>query len=105
MVKILVAFALLTFMANFSFAHGVKIFAYVEEGKVITESYFADGSPVKNGRVEIYTKEDKKILEGTTDDKGVFSFKIPSGVSELKVIVDAGMGHRASYKLKEEDLK
>lgn len=87
------------------FAHKVQIFAYVEKNEVFTESYFADGSPVKGGTIEAYTKDGSKVAEGKTDEKGTFSFALPKDPVGLKIVLDAGMGHRAEYILKKEDIQ
>ncbi|MCX7822875.1 MAG: hypothetical protein N2260_05475 [Syntrophobacterales bacterium] len=87
-----------------AFPHKIQIFAYVNGGKIFVESYFADGSPVRGGAVEAYSKDGSKVMEGKTDDKGMFSFPIPKDPLGLKIVVDAGMGHRAEYTLKKEDL-
>lgn len=100
-----VLFGYLLFGTSSSFAHKVQIFAYVEKNEVFTESYFADGSPVRGGTIEVYTKEGSKVLEGKTDDKGTFSFALPKDPVGLKIVLDAGMGHRAEYILKKEDIQ
>jgi nickel transport protein len=97
----IVSFFLATGLA---FAHKVQIFAYVEKGEVFTESYFADGSPVKAGKIEVYGKDGSKITEGSTDDKGAFAFPLPKDPVGVKIVIDAGMGHKAEYILKKEDV-
>ena len=42
-----------------------------------------------------------RILEGTTDDQGRFSFPKP-GPGSLSVVLHAGMGHRAEWQLESE---
>jgi len=96
--------ASLIFSASLTFAHKVQIIAYVEKDKVFTESYFADGSPVKAAKIEVYAKDGSKIAEGTTDDKGNFSFVLPKDPVGVKIVLDAGMGHKAEYVLKKEDV-
>lgn len=91
-------------IVSYAFAHKVQIFAYVDKGEVFTESYFADGSPVKEGKIEVYAKDGSKITEGKTNDKGVFSFPVPKDPVGVKIVIDAGMGHRAEYILKKEDI-
>lgn len=91
-------------IASYAFAHKVQIFAYVDKGEVFAESYFADGSPVKDGKIEVYARDGSKITEGKTNDKGVFSFPIPKDPVGLKIVIDAGMGHKAEYILKKEDV-
>ena len=79
-------------------AHKVSAYAYREGDKVIGECYFADGSPCQNSPVEVYDSNGKKILQTTTDEKGKFSFKTQE-TGELKIVIPAGEGHRAEYRL------
>ncbi len=84
-------------LATPGLAHKVNIFAYVADDVVYTESYFPDGSPVKNGQVEVRQGE-QLLVTGKTDSDGYFNFPQPSG-SELKIIVDAEMGHKNHFRL------
>ncbi len=84
-------------------AHKVNVFAYVEGGKVYTESYFSDGTPCKKSKIEVYDQSGNKILEGITDEKGNFSFPVP-GKGEIKIVLLASMGHRAETTLSAEDM-
>ncbi len=89
--------------ASPAFAHKVSIFAYVENGTIYTESYFPDGKPAVNGRVEVYNSEGQLIQEGRTDEDGNFKFKIPA-IEDLTIVLDASMGHRAEYSMKSDEL-
>ncbi|MGC9324288.1 MAG: hypothetical protein ACP5G0_06015 [Desulfomonilia bacterium] len=75
-------------------AHKIMAFAYSEGDMVHVEGYFADGKKVENSLVEVFDPEGKKLLEGTTDARGVFSFVMPD-VPEVKIVLTASMGHRA----------
>ena len=86
-----------------AFAHKVNIFAWVEGDTVHTESYFPDGRAVQNGRVSVYDSQDSLLLEGVTDQEGFFSFPLP-GENDLSIVLDASMGHRATYHLSAEEL-
>ncbi|MBI4775377.1 MAG: carboxypeptidase regulatory-like domain-containing protein [Deltaproteobacteria bacterium] len=85
-------------------AHKVNLFAYVEAGKVYTESYFPDGSPVKGGKVLVYDSRNELLLEGVTDNGGLFSFDVPK-VDDLTIVIEATMGHRNSFKLKKSEVE
>jgi nickel transport protein len=84
-------------------AHKVNIFAYVENGVVYTESYFPDGRAVENGLVEVYDSQDHKLLEGTCDKDGLFSFKVPQK-DDLTIVINATMGHKNKFLLKKEEI-
>ena len=87
-----------TAVAGPASAHKVNVFAYAEADSVYTESYFNDGKKCKNSTITVYTRSDEKLLEGTTDDEGLFAFPIPRR-EELKIVLNASMGHRAEYVL------
>ncbi|MCK4923915.1 MAG: hypothetical protein KAS61_03010 [Spirochaetes bacterium] len=86
-----------------AFAHKVNIFAWVEGDTVHTESYFPDGRVVQKGTVSVYDSEDSLLLKGVTDEEGLFSFPVPKG-DDLTIVLDASMGHRATYRLSAEEL-
>ncbi|MFH2063570.1 MAG: carboxypeptidase regulatory-like domain-containing protein [Pseudomonadota bacterium] len=87
-----------------SLAHKVNLFAYAEGGRIYTESYFPDGKAVETGKVLVYDSRDKLILEGVTDQKGLFQFVIPK-VDDLTIVIDASMGHKNSFKLKKSEVE
>ena len=89
--------------AGTAMAHKVNIFAYVESGVVYTESYFPDGTPVENGLIEVYDSQDHKLLEGTCDKEGLFSFKVPKK-DDLTIVIIATMGHKNKFILKKEEI-
>jgi len=94
---------LLLFCTN-AMAHKVNLFAYAEGGKVFTESYFPDGRPVEKGKVLVFDSQNKKLLEGITDEKGLFSFTIPK-MDDLNIVIEASMGHKNNYKLKKAEVE
>ena len=89
------------------FAHKVNIFAYLEGDKVYTESYFNDGKKCIDSKIEVLDNQGNKLLEGLTDEEGMFSFEIPSEDivdGDLKVVLTASMGHRAEYTISADEL-
>ena len=100
----LAALIIMFFGAGTALAHKVNLFAYVDGGKIYTESYFADGRPVKNGKVLVYDSREKLLLEGATDQEGLYSFEIPK-IDDLNIVIDAAMGHRNSFKLKKVEVE
>jgi nickel transport protein len=85
-------------------AHKVNIFAYSEGDTIFTESYFPDGRKVQGGKVEVYDSKDSKLLEGKTDDKGVFNFKTPKK-DDLKIVLIATMGHKNSFLIEADEIE
>ena len=88
-------------LATSVLAHKVNIFAYVDGQTVFAESYYPDGRPVVAGKVQVLDTEQQLLLQGVTDAEGLFQFALPAA-SELVLEVDAGMGHRNSYLLKQQ---
>ena len=101
---VFVAVLVLFLSAGTALAHKVNLFAYVDGGKIYTESYFSDGKPVKEGKVLVYDSRKKLLLQGVADKEGLFSFDIPK-IDDLNIVIDAGMGHRNSFKLKRAEVE
>lgn len=90
-----------------AFAHKVNIFAYIEGDRVYTESYFNDGKKCGAAKIEVWDNQQNKLLEGLTDEEGLFSFILPSLeliTGGLKIVLIASMGHKAEYIIAEEEL-
>ena len=100
---ILAAFSVL-FLSSQAMAHKVNVFAYVENGIVYVEGYFPDGRPVINGDIEVLDSKGQKLLKGTTDKEGKFSFPVPAR-NDLTIVINASMGHRAQFILKKNELE
>ncbi|MDL2269501.1 hypothetical protein LJC41_05975 [Desulfosarcina sp. OttesenSCG-928-G17] len=84
--------------ASPAWAHKVSVFAWVEADTVYTESKFSDGKRVKGGTVSVFDSQGQLLVEGRTDDKGGFSFK-PSRPCDLRIVMNAGMGHQNTWTL------
>jgi nickel transport protein len=84
-------------------AHKVTIFAWAEGDTVHTQSRFSGGKPAKNSTVVVYDKQGNQLLEGKTDDKGEFSFKVPKQ-TDLKIVLKASMGHMAEWTIPAEEI-
>jgi nickel transport protein len=84
-------------------AHKVNMFAHVEGNQITVEGYFTDGRPAAKAQIQVLSPSGERLLTGTADDEGVFSFDIPQ-VSDLRITLYAGMGHRAEYTVPEAEL-
>ena len=85
-------------------AHKVIIFAWVEGDTVFTESKFSGGREATGAQVFVFDKEGKQLLEGKTNNKGEFSFKIPK-LTDLRIVLNAGMGHKAEWRIPESEIR
>jgi len=100
----LIPVAVTLLLSTTALAHKVNLFAYVEAGKVYTESYFPDGAPVESGKVLVYDSQKHLLLEGVTDKKGLFDFAVPK-IDDLTIVIEATMGHKNTFKLKKADVE
>lgn len=102
--KILFLAIFFTLVTN-AFAHKVITFYYIENGKIYTENYFSDGTRCKNCEIIVYDSiTGEKLLEGRTNINGEFPF-IPLKKTELKIVLNAGMGHRAEAIVPKTELE
>jgi len=99
------AFLIIIMMNVSVFAHKVNVFAYVEGKRIYTESYFNDGKKCIDSKIEVFDNQGNKLLEGLSDEEGMFSFKIPPEDGDLKIVLTASMGHRAEYSISEGEIK
>ena len=84
-------------------AHRVNLFAWVEGNTVFVECKWPDGKRVTEGTIRVLDATGAELLTGKTDQEGNFSFKIPKQ-EDLKIVLEAGMGHRAEWTVRKEDL-
>ena len=88
-------------------AHKVNIFAYVEGDSVVVEGYFSKDAKAQDCKLLFFDESGKQIHEGRTDKKGMYSFKLadlPPFSGSLKIVMEAGMGHKADFTLSAEDI-
>jgi len=95
--------ALLLLSTPPAFAHKLNMFAYAEGNEIFAEGYFVDGKRAKNSAVKVFDASNKELLQGTTDVDGQFSFAIPQ-LSDLRITINAGMGHQAEFTLTKDEL-
>lgn len=84
-------------------AHKVTVFAWAEGDRVFTESKFSGGKMVNAGKVAVFDSSGTLLLEGRTDENGAFDFKAPS-ITDLKIVLTAGTGHRNSWRISAAEL-
>jgi nickel transport protein len=95
---LLIAFGLALLLPGLALGHGIGVQATLEQGTVHLEGYFDDDTPAADARVRIETEDGQLIVEGKTDDKGLWSFPAPAP-GQYRVILDAGAGHVARIRL------
>ena len=102
-VYLILVVAWLVFCAMPAWAHKVMIFAWVEGDTVYTQSKFSGGKKVRNSTVVVYDKQRNQLLEGKTDERGEFSFKVPRK-TDLKIVLKASMGHMAEWTIPAKEI-
>jgi nickel transport protein len=96
-------FILMVAAASLLHAHRVNIFAQVEGDSIVGQCYYSDGAPVRNQNIEVFRSSGEKLMELQTDSGGNFRF-IPRIKDDLKIVLYAGMGHRAEITINANDL-
>lgn len=105
--SLLTIVTLLLSSSTSGWAHKVNVFAYVEGETVVVEGYFSGKVKAQNSVVEVLDSDGKKILEGKTDETGMWRFKLadlPPINGDIKIVLEGGMGHKADFTLSQADL-
>lgn len=89
-----------------AYAHRVVVFAWIEGGMVYTQSKFPGGARVSGGEITVLDESGQVLLNGKTDGQGEFSFPLPilKAPSELKIVLNAGMGHQGHWTLTRDEV-
>lgn len=95
--------------ASFAAAHRVNIFAFVDGDAVQVECGFNRSQKVRQGTVEVFdSATGAKLLQGTTDDNGVFRFPVTAELREaghdLSIRIIAGEGHQNDWTVSADEL-
>ena len=91
-------------MVSHVWAHKVNVFAWVEGDTVFVEGYFPGGKKSQDSLVEVFNPAGTKLLEGRTNEKGEFSFKIPERI-DLTIVLTASMGHKNDFIVPASDFQ
>lgn len=95
-IKLLLALLLLG-ASQFSYAHQMRVFAFVEGADVFGEAYFAGGGKVANATIELL-RNDAVLATVASDSDGNFTFKNVEADS-YQVKADGGQGHVATFDI------
>ncbi len=93
----------LIFSQEPALAHKATIFAWIEGNTIHTQSKLSGGKRVKGGEVIVFGLDGVPLLNGKTDDNGMFSFTIPQKTG-LKIVLKASMGHQAEWSISPEEI-
>jgi len=78
-------------------AHKMMMDAMVnDDGTVLLEAFFPDGSPAKNTKVEVFSPDGSQVMEGTTNADGQLIFTPEKKTGVWKSVATGKMGHKTS---------
>ena len=93
--------------ATNTLAHRVNIFAWTEGNEVVAECRFNGGNKVKQGQVVVFdAATGAKLLEGRTDDFGVYRFPVSAEgkAHGVRIVIKAGEGHQNEWTVEAAEL-
>ncbi|MEW6351637.1 MAG: hypothetical protein AB1646_21525 [Thermodesulfobacteriota bacterium] len=88
-------------------AHKVGVYAWVAGDAIVVEGYFGGRTKAVDCAVWLLAADGSRLAEARTDVAGVARFALeglPKLTGDVKVILEAGEGHRADYVLRSADL-
>ncbi len=102
---IVLTLCLLVIFSLPAMAHKVNMFAYVEGGQIFLEGYFADGKKALNSEVKLFDAQDKLLWQGRTNAQGEATIPLPAADGDLRITLNASMGHKAEYILTADEIR
>lgn len=93
--------------ATSALAHRVNIFAWTEGNEIVAECGFNGGSKVKQGQVVVFdAATGTKLIEGRTDDFGVYRFPVSAEgkAHGVRIVIKAGEGHQNEWTVEAAEL-
>ena len=91
-------------------AHRAHLFAAVQDGVIVADCRFSKKSPARNARVEVFDAASGRLLaSGASDSRGAARIPLPPELAarpaDLLLVLDAGEGHRAEWRIKAKELR
>lgn len=107
--RFMLALLIGTVFASQAAAHRVNVFAWTEGSRIETESKFAGGARVKNGRIRVEdASTGETLLTGRTAADGTFGFEPTAAMTSaghaLRIVIEAGEGHRGEWTVEPGEL-
>lgn len=96
------ALALVLLVQGPALAHRVNVFAFVQGGEIVVESWYSKSKKVRHGNIEVQDAQSgETLLTGMTDEQGLWRFPIPeqarSSGAGLRILLQAGEGHQNEW--------
>ncbi len=100
MLRSSLALAAVLLMPLFAVAHGMGMDVKVKGGIVSIAVYYDDDAPAAGAKVKVVNAAKQVVLEGTTDDKGAWSFPAPPpGEYTVRAKTDDGHGAKQTFTI------
>lgn len=98
--------ALLILWAGSVAAHGLNVFAFVEDGAVMVEAKFSSGRVPTLGEVRVYDATDALIMTLTLSEDGTASFPLDPAMAEggIRIEVETSDDHEDYWILTPADI-
>lgn len=91
-----------------AFAHGLNVFAWLENDRILARCDFGRGRPAADATITVRDSvDDRELFSGKTGKDGGISFPVPEVVRQghgLRIIADAGAGHRGEWTMDASEL-
>jgi nickel transport protein len=81
-----------------TFAHGLHLFANLQQNQIIGRAYYVDQTPASYEQVFLYDKNEKLLQTTMTTQEGTFHFNIDK-TQDFKVVIKSDDGHRAETQI------
>jgi|WetSurMetagenome_2_1015567.scaffolds.fasta_scaffold26703_5 nickel transport protein len=79
-------------------AHGLHLFANLQQNHIDGRAYYVDQTPASYEQVFLYDSNDKLLQKALTSQEGTFRFKIDKA-QNFKVVIQSDDGHRAETQI------
>lgn len=93
------SFLLSVSFSSMSFAHALKVFAYLEGDVIKGSVYFVGGAPAKGAEVRLETPNDQRLQTLLADQEGEFT-SAPVTAPLIHVVADSHDGHVGQWIVK-----
>ncbi|MFC3153440.1 hypothetical protein ACFOEK_20535 [Litoribrevibacter euphylliae] len=87
------------FFSSMSFAHALKVFAYLEGDLIKGSVYFVGGAPAKGAEVRLDTPDGQRLQTLVADQEGEFT-SAPVTAPLIHVVADSHDGHVGQWIVK-----
>lgn len=96
------AMLILLTLAVSAYAHAALLWCYVENDRVYVEAFFMGGNKIQKGKITVFDRSGKQLLEGVTNKEGLFDF-VPPVQDDMMIVLKIDTGHGSDFQLTKQD--